>query len=299
MNSVMDEYLKSINVWAISSYNISSYIRKEGRHACVLDALALIMDREPCSLVRTLQYMLDTYPCSHQQISFSNGDIKEKEIGMEVEELIPFLCKIPGRDSRYRLYKYSDAILKYLDGDHFLVQYIIDAKDNEDNSILRSTKRKHEYVDYKNKISKMREFELFIHESTQFPPGYEPSGNFYYEINVAREKFYSNVQEVGDFSSINEMRKQEVDSFMYIEEAKRLKKTDELSFNQVISELGFEDDFFKRIKCYEIGGEMKQKKGHKIIQKKGRKPGYLYTTDDLDEMREIVKKVYNEYSIIN
>jgi hypothetical protein len=80
---------------------------------------------------------------------------------------------------------------------------------------------------------------------------------------------------------------------MYVEEASKLKKTDEITFNQVIVDLGYEDDFFKRIKCYEYGGDMKKSKGHKRISKKGRDSIYVYTDEDLYEMREIVKRVYS------
>ena len=296
----MDEFLKCINVYAISSYNISSYIRKNGKYACVLDAMALITDREPCCLVKTLSYMLENYPCPNLQVTFSNGDgLKEKEIGMHAEALIDFLCHLPGRDSRYRLYKYSDAILKYLDGDPFLVNKIIEARQNEDDKITKSMKRKHSNTDdYKKKIAKIREFEMFIQENTTFQESYTPSPYFHEEVNRVIHEFYSNQEEEeeGDFRAINEIRREEVESFMYIEEARRLKRTDEISFNQVIAELGFEDDFFRRIKCYELGGQMKEKKGHKPVAKKGKKAAYIYTKDDLDEMREIVKNVYSEYA---
>ena len=73
MNMYMDECTNSINVWSISAYNISSYIRKNGKFACVIDVMALVMDREPRCLVQTLKYMLDTYPCRHSQLIFKNG----------------------------------------------------------------------------------------------------------------------------------------------------------------------------------------------------------------------------------
>ena len=297
MNVCMDEYLKSINVWAISNYNISSYIRKNGKFACVLDVMALVMDREPFCLVQTLKYMLETYPCNHSQVSFPCNDptSRDKEIGMQVEDLIPFLCRIPGRESRYRLYRYAEPLLKYLEGDQFLIQYIIDCKDQEDENIIKTTKRKCTSGNYKSKIAKMREFELYIHEQTQFPSGYEPSAQFYVEIEEIKENFYGKQEVELDATVVNDMRKEEVENFMYIEEASKLKRTDEITFNQVIVNLGYEDDFFKRIKCYEYGGEMKKSKGHKRISKKGRDSVYVYTDDDLDEMREIVKRVYTEF----
>ena len=92
---------------------------------------------------------------------------------------------------------------------------------------------------------------------------------------------------------MNEQRKEEVENFMYIEEASKLKRTDEISFNQVIVDMGYEDDFFKRIKCYEFGGEMKKAKGHRKLAKKG-KSGYLYTEEDIEEMINIVNKVYTD-----
>ena len=266
MNVCMDEYLKSINVWAISSHNISSYIRKNGKYACVLDVMALVMDREPFCLVQTLKYMLDTYPCKHSQISFPGCDpaSTDKEIGMQVENLIPFLCHIPGRDCRYRLYKYAESLLKYLEGDQFLIQHIINAKEEEDENIMRNTKRKCTTDNYKTKISKMREFELYLYEQTQFPKGYEPSAQFFTEIEQIKDNFYGKQEVELDVTVVNDMRKEEVESFMYIEEATKLKKTDEITFNQVIVDMGYEDDFFKRIKCYEYGGDMKKSKGHKI-----------------------------------
>ena len=297
MNECMDEYLKSINVWAISTYNIGSYIRKNGKFACVLDVMALVMDREPFCLLNTLKYMLDTYPCKHSQVSFPGNDptSRDKEIGMLVEDLIPFLCRIPGRETRYRLYKYAEPILKYLEGDQFLIQYILNAKEEEDENIIKKTKRKCVDDNYKCKIRKMREFELYIHEQTQFPCGYEPSPQFFAEIEEIKEKFYGKREVELDTTEVNEIRKEEVENFMYIEEAKKLKKTDEITFNQVIMDLGYEDDFFKRIKCYEYGGEVKKSKGHKRISKKGRDSVYVYTDEDLEDMKEIVKKVYDEF----
>ena len=297
MNLCMDEYLKSINVWAISKYNIASYIRKSGKFACVLDVMALIMDRETYCLINTLKYMLEAYPCKHSQISFPGIEVgsSDKEIGMQVEDLIPFLCQIPGKETRYRLYKYAEPILKYLEGDQFLIQHIINAREEEDENIIRSTKRKHTNENYKSKIAKLREFELYIHEQTRFPNGYEPSPQFYSEIEEIKDKFYGKRDVELDVTIVNDMRKEEVENFMYIEEASKLKKTDEITFNQVISALGYEDDFFKRIKCYEYGGEMKQSKGHKRISKKGRDSVYMYTDEDIDEMKEIVKKVYSEF----
>ena len=299
MNGSMDEYLKSINVWAISSYNISSYIRKSGKYACVLDVMALVMDRESFSLTHTLAYMLETYPCKHSQIAFTGNDpgSTDKEIGMLVQDLIPFLCRIPGRESRYRLYRYAEPLLKFLEGDQYLVQFIIDAKTEEDEMIYRTTKRKCSSDNYKVKIAKMREFELYIHEQTQFPSGYEPSSQFYIEIEEIKENFYgkrTNEVEL-DATAVNDMRKEEVESFMYVEEASKLKKTDEITFNQVIQDLGYEDDFFKRIKCYEYGGEVKKSKGHKRVTKKGRDSVYVYTNDDLEDMRGIVRRVYSEF----
>ena len=296
MNVCMDEYLKTINVWAISSYNISSYVRKCGKYACVIDVMALIMDREPHCLIQTLKYMLETYPCRHSQVKFpSNNDAstKEIEIGMTIEDLIPFLCNIPGRECRYRLYRYAEPILKYLDGDQFLVKCIVDSKEKEDENIIRSTKRKCSNENYKSKIAKLREFELYLHENTCFPVDYVASDEFYQAVNKIKETFYSTDEDDLEIDKVNEMRKEQVENFMYIEETSKLKKTDEITFNQVIKDLGYEDDFFKRIKCYELGGTMKEKKGHRKIAKKG-KSGYIFTMDDLEEMKEIVKEVYKD-----
>ena len=298
MNVSMDEYLKSINVWAISSHNISSYIRKSGKFACVLDVMGLIMDREWFTLTRTLVYMLETFPCKHSQIVFTGHDCgsTDSEVGMVIEDLIPFLCRIPGRETRYRLYRYAEPLLKYLDGDQFLLQYIINAKNEEDDVIIRTAKRKCSSENYKVKIAKMREFELYIHEQTKFPNGYEPSAQFYNEVEHIKDKFYGKHEEKElDASAVNDMRKDEVENFMYVEEATKLKRTDEITFNQVIHDLGYEDDFYRRLKCYEYGGDMKKNKGHKRVTKKGRDSVYVYTDEDLDEMRDIVKRVYSEF----
>jgi len=295
----MDEYLKTVNVWAISPQNISLYVRKNGKFACVLDVMALVMDRENYRLIQTLKYMLDKYPCKHSQMSFRGNDgvTENKEIGMQAEDLIPFLCRIPGRESRFRLYKYAESILKYLDGDQFLIQYIIDSREKEDEKIIQTTKRRAISDNFRTKIAKMREFELFMHEQTQFPCGCQPSDHFYTQIDKIKEEFYQVGQEEKeemDVTLVNEMRKEEVESFMYVEEAKKLKLTDEITFNQVIQDLGYEDDFFKRIKCIDIGGEMKREKGHKMLTKKGKNEfAYTYTKEDLDEMKEIVKRVYS------
>ena len=291
----MDEYLKTINIWAISSYNISAYVRKTGKYACVIDAMALVMDRESYTLFNTLKYMLETYPCNHSQISFSNNP-QNKDIAMMVDDLIPFLCKIPGRECRYRLYRYAEPLLKYLEGDQFLLQQIINAKDSEDQRILNSVKRKiNHHEDFKSKIAKLRDFEMYVYESTYFPSDWKPSDAFLREIDKIRNDFYSRGDNKLDIEEINEKRKDEVESFMYIEEASKLKKTDEISFGQVIQDLGYEDDFFKRLKCYEYGSDMKEKKGHKKICKKGRQCGYIYTDEDIEEMRKIVKNVYEEF----
>lgn len=293
----MDEYLKTVNVWAISFHNISAYIRKNGKHACVIDVMALIMDREPYTLNQTLKYMLDTYPCPHSQVDFSNGSFSDKEIGMKVEDLVPFLCNVPGRDSLYRFYRYAEALLKYLDGDQFLIQIILNARNQEDERIFQTiNKRKHGNDDYKTKIKRMRDFELFIQENTNFPDGYSPSNEYFAQIEEIKKSFYNlNFDESIEMVSVNEKRKEEVENFMYIEEATKLKKTDEITFKQVILSLGYEDDFFKRIKCYEHGDEKKAQKGHKKIAKKGREAAYIFTSDDLGDMREIVHRVYSEF----
>jgi predicted DNA-binding ArsR family transcriptional regulator len=214
---------------------------------------------------------------------------------MTVDDLIPFLCRIPGRECRYRLYRYSEPILKYLDGDQFLVRYIIDAKEGEDEKIMRSTKRKATYDEYKVKVARIRDFEMFIHQNTNFPEGYKPSSQFSDKINEIKMEFYGRNEKDLDINLINEMRKEEVENFMYIEEVSKLKKTDEINFNQVIRDLGYDDDFFRRIKCYEYGGDMKNNKGHKKVTKRGRhKMEYIYTEEDLDEMKEIVRRVYAE-----
>lgn len=300
----MDECLNTINIWAISAYNISVYVRKSTNQddvfGCVIDVMALIMDRDSSSLVRTLKYMLETYPCNHSQILFqSSDDVQSYEIAMTINDMIPFLCKIPGRECRYRLYRYAEPLLKYLNGDQFLIQTILQEKNNEDQMIFQKIKRKVEDTcERRNKIMRMREFELFIYDQTQFPDNYTPSEMYTKTIEAMREEFYKTEEETNDIEIVNELRKDAVESFMYIEEAKKLKKTDEITFLQVIQEMGYVDDFFKRIKCYDEGEYMKRSKGHKMISKKGKEQAYIYTRDDLDDMREIVKRVFERDSLI-
>jgi hypothetical protein len=171
----------------------------------------------------------------------------------------------------------------------------VDAKDIEDNNFIRTVKRQKIDEDYKSKILKLRDFELFLYENTRFPQGYAPTIQFENEINNIREKFYSSDSKVDiDVEIINEMKQEEVENYMYIEEALKSRKTDEVTFNQIIEDLGYEDDFFKRIRCLERGCSMKIKKGHKKIAKKGKKPEFLYTYEDVEDMKKIVTEVYSQ-----
>lgn len=297
MTECMDEYLKSINVWAISQYNISSYVRKKDSQACVLDAMALVMDRESYLLLDALRYMLDTYPHTHQQIYFQKQDDNmELQIGMTCENLIRFLCNIPGKECRYRLYRYSEALIKYLEGDHFLINVIINSKESEDTCIMKKCQQKRKAESYKEKICRFREFEMYMYEKTQFPGNHEPSKEFIEEMDKIKKNFYQcpDTSESLDFVEVNEMRKIEVENFMYIQEASKLKKTDEVNFSQIITDMGYKDDFFKRMKCFEYGEAMKENKGHKKVARKGTESKYLFTLDDIDDMKLIVAKVYNE-----
>tara|TARA_B100001287_G_C22618866_1_gene498991 strand:+ start:83 stop:952 length:870 start_codon:yes stop_codon:yes gene_type:complete len=286
----MEEYLKTVNLSAISCHNISCYVKKKEGFACVLDVMALVMDREPWRLIPTLKYMIEHYQCNYKNISFSD---EEHEIGMKVDDLIPFLCHIPGRDCKYRLYKYSDVLLKYLDGNQFWINYIIENREKEDSLIWNTIKRTSIHEDYRSKIKKIRDFELFVKDNITFPDNYTASSEFYNEIDVIRKEFYSQKIAKDNQKCINELRHQEINKFAYVENANKLKTTDEISFNQVIYDLGYQDDFFKRIKCFEYGSEMKEKKGHKMINKKGESV-YIYTREDLDDMIQIVHRVYSE-----
>lgn len=299
MDECMDEYLKTINVWAISNQNIASYVRKNEKFACVIDAMALIMDRESYLLVDSLKYMLGTYPCKHLKVSFPKQDspyknMEEIGIGMECDDLIQFLCKIPGRECRYRLYRYAEPLIRYLNGDQFLVNVILQSKENEDNFVLQRSKRKIQFTNYEEKIKKLRDFELFICDNSKFPDDYCASAQFREQIEKIKNEFYIKFDDdrTEDFTEVNDMRKIEVENFMYIQEASKLKKTDEITFSQVICDMGLEDDFFKRMACYRIGGEMKEQKGHRKIAKKGSNSQYIFTKDDLEDMKKIVKRVF-------
>ena len=69
------------------------------------------------------------------------------------------------------------------------------------------------------------------------------------------------------------------------------KDVDEITFSQVISDLGYEDDFFLRMKCYEKGAEIKLSNGQ-TTNRKGKYSVYSYKKEDYDIMKQIVQSLF-------
>lgn len=297
-----------INIQNITSFNISSYVRRNDKLGCVIDVMALVLDREAYSLTETLKILLDKFPSEHVQVDFeSTNDCRcfSKEIGMECDELIKFVSKIPGGDCKYRLYRYAEPIIQHLNGTNLSIQHILESKHEEEYILkteISATMRKRPLnFDYVGKLKRVRQFEDLIAEHTSFE-NYNPSEEFIaYTKNMIRE-FYTNIQvpeTQSNFEIINQMRKEEFETYQYTNETAKIRKSDEITWSQVIRELGYKDEFFIRSECAKAGSNMKRRKGHKKVAKRGRESVYIYTAEDLEEMKQIVQNVYTQYSKVN
>tara|TARA_Y100000361_G_scaffold154345_1_gene179804 strand:- start:2340 stop:3206 length:867 start_codon:yes stop_codon:yes gene_type:complete len=286
----------NVNVQNITSYNISSYIRKNDKHACVIDAMALVLDRETYVLTDTLRYMLEKYDVKHAQLDFecTNDPRKiNKEIGMQCDDLLLFLSKIPGHDCKYRLYRYAESIVSYMSGNNTSIDHVLRSSDKEKLCIQHTLKRKLENDDYIGEIKRIRDFELCLAENTTFA-NYTPSEHFTERIKEITKKFYETKHtEITDYTQINELREEEMESFLYVQETSKIKKTEEITWSQVIRSQGYDDDFYKRMECARRGSIMKYKKGHVKVSKRGRESVFIYTDADLKEMKSIVNDVFS------
>ena len=128
----VEEYIKSVNYSNINKNNIANYIRKYDTYGCVIDAMVLVCDSTPNRCSSLLDKLIQKNRFDFITVDF-DGEIEKM---MKIDELIRLLCLIPGRQNRVRLYKYSEAIISFLNGDYFdLLQMITTVKLSEDDDL--------------------------------------------------------------------------------------------------------------------------------------------------------------------
>lgn len=314
----MDEFLGCIEYDAITPDNVHHYIRKNRSNlSSVLDCTSLLLRRQK---VHCLEYVEEVK---------RNGDFEFKEFthcgekldGLYVDEMFRYLCQIPGRNVTKRLNRYSEIIINYLQGRTSLMNLLenrrtllyIDEPPFPKKRKLDKCDKILNLLDKTMEVqTKLEEFEQrdFKLRSLQSENRLESTCN----LNVVREKFYndiSSILDIGDDSSSSEVSSSEINlgrgdvisAALAREKNRRDKGRKELSWNNVIGELGFDpNNRLKRMECGRLAVQLKkdrnleQHKGMRTWNGRNRESNIYYQTDK-PFMEEIVKLVYNPTAV--
>ena len=141
----LDEYLGNITVDNITSKNIDHYIRKDkDNHGCFIDAIALLTQRNKYDCADIESILLSRMNLEGKDLLYNFEN--ENLVGLTCETIITSLLLLPGRECLYRLYKYGDVLVRYLEGNLFILDKInlrVEHRDEELRKLI-TRKRQHE-----------------------------------------------------------------------------------------------------------------------------------------------------------
>jgi len=297
--SQIDEFLGNVIVDNITPDNVGSYIRKDADdYANLLDAMLLITRRDIDICENAISHLSTQSGILPVSRMFHGDDYP----ALKCKELILFLNEIPGRDALYRLYRYSESIIIYLNGEIVDAQPVNLKRENNERDIISLTNpRKRRHTDIF--ASKIRSLDKMI---DKYEIVHDRMDKFYSisdANNSFTDHFYAKCfdilettetsSESSDSEYVNVERRRAVNEAIIKTESNRCHGTNELTWTRVVEELGYEKFTWRQMMdCGRMGADMKRANGESKSSKyKGKREQFVYYESDREGMTEIIKQV--------
>mgnify|MGYP001171592413 CR=1 FL=1 len=312
MDTSVDEYFGNITFENITRENISAYIRKDGDNfGCLLDCLSLILLRPKNECIEVQKAIANRmYSVDFRQFK---EDINMPALALQCSELLDALLMLPGREALFRLYRYVDVLIYYLDASPLLASKVNLTKEVRDNEISTLVRQKRPRFDGKsekirklNKICREKiEYLNAISSVEQVFNDREKFGVRNADFHALKKQFYDEVYAIDlclESSSedtelcpqkVNAERKNEALRHKERAANKRRRGLNEVTWTSLISSLGFENRWRERLECGKLGAKYKQSVGdNKEVDLNSNENKYVYHEKDRQAMEEIVRHVY-------
>jgi hypothetical protein len=308
MYSSNDEFLGNIVVDNITRDNINIYIRKDrDNYASVVDAIVLLTQRprEICADVIPILFELADFRASVRTFE----DFPEP--ALRCDDLINLLLHLPGRECLFRLHRYCEHLIAYLDGDIMLAGKIDNRRnrfENEINSALHPPRKRCKY----SFANKLEELDKIVEKHAQVAKRLEKfskSIGSYPEDGTKQEllEFFTkkciacineeetSSEDSNNATTINEERRKTIEDAMKKSNSKRVHGVDEVKWTDIIVQMGYRPEWQLTRMCGKLGAKMKRENGEtKGSSFGGRCEKFVYYESDLPKMQEIIDNVYAE-----
>lgn len=278
---MMDEYLGNITYDNITETNIHHYVERVEDSgilmANVKDCISLISDTSDATVV------MDVF----QKIANGNGY-------MNSSDLITCLCKIPGRASLYRLYRYSDVLIKYLNGSPMETEAVLRAMDLNAERVQSLVKVKNDPVQILNStLEGCRKICPIIKEFEEFSKYIPDSDRKRKYVETFYENVYETLFQETDKSSeyINQQRKKRVKEAILLKDVTRCNGSRQITWTDIIHEMGMPNTRNLRTECGRLAVKNRRENGIELVKTSNR---YLYSLDDKDWMMNIAREAFRK-----
>jgi len=246
----------------------------------------------------------------------------EDEIGvpaLQCSDLLDALNQLPGREVLLRLYRYTDVIIHYLNGNPLLANKVklkVDVRNDEIDSLI--SRKRNQNDDFNTKFRKLEYIcnaqVKMLNAIAEVERTFNNRDNFEVRndnFHKMKQKFYKNVESLQiSFNSeeedddicafeVNTQRKNEILKSIKKTENLRSRGKNELKWTTIIGDLGFENRWKERVECGRLGAKYKQSKGNdKSYGFKSKQKSWVFYEEDRPAMEEIVRYVYRPTNTI-